>query len=255
MAVDGFPKSFGLLLYPQFEVLDVAGPIETLNTLARLKIKDDNGQDKQPFAEITLSIIAKTWAPVTPGPIAPDTAGVNFSGRQLYCPTHTFDNAPQVDFLLVPGGFGSLSPLPGGAEADVDDAIAYIQRAYRGCDGCKPLNYLMSVCTGAALLARAGVLDHQEATTNKQAWRYVTPLGTKTYWKADARWVVSGNIWSTSGVSAGTDGMIAWLSHMLPDKIVEQVVNSMEYNRVSDPADDPFCKVNDCHDVPPLEDD
>lgn len=244
-----FPKSFGVLLYPQFEVLDVAGPIEALNTLARLEASD--GEDKQPYKDITLSLIAKTFDQVTPGPIYPDKAGVNFSGRQFYQPTHTFDNAPQLDVLLVPGGYGSLSPLPGGGQADLDEAIAFIRKTYDGYDGHPPLKYLISVCTGSGLLAQSGVLDGRRATTNKAAWKEVTPLGEETYWVATARWVVSGNVWTTSGVSAGTDGMVAWLAKMLPEKVVEQVTISMEYSPARKPEDDPFAAVWGCQDVPP----
>ena len=66
-----------------------------------------------------------------------------------------------------------------------------------------------------------------------------------------ARWVVSKNIWTTSGVSAGIDGMIAWLAHMFPEKLVEHVVNVMEYSREKDAWNDPFSKVYGVEDVPP----
>ena len=237
------PKSFGLLLYPQFEVLDWAGPIEALNTLSR----------KPEYQDMTLSVIAKTLDPVTPGPIGKDKTSINFTGRQLYLPTHTFETAPVLDVLLVPGGYGSLSPLPDGSEADLDSTIKFIRKTYEGCDGKPPLRYAMSVCTGAALFARAGILDGHRATSNKAAWGAVTPTGPKTYWVAHARWVVSGNIWTTSGVSAGTDGMIAWMSEIYPQEIVDEVVNGMEYNREPDPDDDPFQKIFNAQDVPPQD--
>ena len=79
----------------------------------------------------------------------------------------------------------------------------------------------------------------------------VTKYGPRTYWVGHARWVVSKNIWTTSGVSAGTDGMIAWLAHVFPEKIVQHVVDAMEYNREKDAWNDPFSKVYDVQDVPP----
>ena len=136
-----FPKSFGLLLFPQFEVLDVAGPIEALNCLARFPS----------FDAMKMSVIAPTTDPVNPGPIAPDNLGRDFVGVQHYLPTYTFANAPPLDVLIVPGGLG--------VKADVRDAVSFIRNTYYGRDGHPPLKYLISVCNGAALLARAGVLD------------------------------------------------------------------------------------------------
>ena len=72
---------------------------------------------------------------------------------------------------------------------------------------------------------------------------------------AHARWVVSGNIWTTSGVSAGIDGMVAFLASVYDEEqypgLVERIVNAMEYNRQVDPANDPFAKVFGAEDIPP----
>ena len=63
------------------------------------------------------------------------------------------------------------------------------------------VKYLMTVCTGAGIAARAGILDGKNATTNKAAWNETTALGPNVKWISHARWVVDGNIWTTSGVS------------------------------------------------------
>lgn len=112
-----------------------------------------------------------------------------------------------------------------------------------------------AICTGSGLAARAGVLDGQKATTNKQCWSFQTPLGPKTHWVANARWVKSdnGKLWTCSGVSAGIDGFLAMVEHAYGKdangvSFGDRVSDEIEYNRVRDSSDDPFavkCKVKD----------
>ena len=237
------PKSFGMVLYPEFELLDVGGTLEALNMLARV-IPNDT---------ITLSILAKTMDPVTPGPIFPDTISAAFAGHQIWLPTHTFDNAPPLDVLLVPGGLGTYNPpagyppLPSGGVTNNSDIVDFIRDRYPS------LQYLISICTGAALVAQSGVLDGHNATTNKAQFNETASFGPKVNWIAQARWVVSGNIWTTSGVSAGTDGVLAWIEALYGNETVTDVVNQMEWNRVTDPLDDPFATVWNDVDIPPVE--
>jgi putative intracellular protease/amidase len=116
-------------------------------------------------------------------------AGSNFS--QSIVPTHTFKHPPKdLEVLIVPGGLGSRAPPPA-----LLDAVAYIKDVY------PRLRYIISVCTGATLLARAGVLDGRRATTNKHAWAWAVTTGPNVTWVPAARWVVDGNVWTTSGVA------------------------------------------------------
>jgi hypothetical protein len=80
------PESFGMILFPGFELLDIGGPLEALNVLARHRSNDS----------LTLSLISKTMAPVAPGPIAPSTLSLKFGGKEDWMPTHTVDNAPDL---------------------------------------------------------------------------------------------------------------------------------------------------------------
>ena len=230
------PLSYGLLLFPQFEVLDAAGPIEALNVLSFYLEYDTK-----------LSVIAETLDPVNPGPIAPATVAANFNGQQHYLPTHTFENAPPVDVLIIPGGRGVTQ-----SEDALKPMLDFIRDSYHGQNGRQPLKYIFSICTGSSLLARAGILDGHSATTNKVAWARVTPQGRKTHWIARARWVVDGNIWTCSGVSAGTDGMVAFIAHQYGEQAAEKVCQVMEYTRIKDSSNDPFAEVNGCQDVLPM---
>jgi len=109
-----------------------------------------------------------------------------FAG-QLYIPTHTMDDVPELDVLIVPGG--------GGTRRLADDRRwdQFVTRMYPN------LKYLLSICTGASIVARSGVLDGRRATTNKAAYRWVTSQGPRVNWVPGARWVADGNIWTSSG--------------------------------------------------------
>ncbi len=123
---------------------------------------------------------------------------MNSTISESIVPTHTFQTAPPLDVLIVPGGIGTRGPPP-----TVNSMIAFVKERY------PTLQYLITVCTGAGIAARAGVLDGKHATTNKRAWKETTALGPKVKWIPQARWVTDGNIWTTSGVAAGTDGFLA----------------------------------------------
>jgi putative intracellular protease/amidase len=181
--VAAVPVKYGIVLFPSFTALDVFGPLDVLNAIAL-----QNGT-------IDLAIIAATLAPVSTALRAMNTTGSNIG--EPVVPTHTFDTAPtDLEVLLVPGGGGTRAP-------DLGPAIDYVRATYPS------LKYIISVCTGATILARAGILDGRRATTNKKAWAWATSTGPNTTWIPTARWVVDGNVWTTSGVAAGA-------SHGLP---------------------------------------
>ncbi|PKS09699.1 hypothetical protein jhhlp_004320 [Lomentospora prolificans] len=114
---------------------------------------------------------------------------------------------PKIDPTVIWAGIlasislsdrSSWSACPG-ARAPIETlqpSIDFIKTIYPN------LQYLITVCTGASLAARAGVLDRRRATTNKRAWTFVTAFGPDVEWVSPARFVVDGNIWSSSGVSA-----------------------------------------------------
>ncbi|KAK3046080.1 hypothetical protein LTR09_012395 [Extremus antarcticus] len=224
----------GLLLFPTFEVLDMAGPIEVLNVLSIYMGKS-----------LQLHVIAATLDPVSPGPIEPGTSS-SFAGQQLYMPTNTLDNAPALDLLIVPGGPGS-----GNKEA-LRPFLDFIQNVCKGYKGHPPAGYLFSVCSGSLLLAWAGVLDGKRATTNKSFWDFITSNGPKTHWVAKARWVTSGNVWTTSGVTAGIDGMLALVSSIWSEDTAEKVGATIEHNRAKASDDDPWATHYGCQDVLPV---
>ena len=72
-----------------------------------------------------------------------------------------------------------------------------------------------SVCTGSALLAKAGVLDGLRATSNKLAFAWASSQSEKVQWQQQARWVEDGKVFSSSGVSAGIDMSLAVIAKLV----------------------------------------
>ena len=109
---------------------------------------------------------------------------------------YTFDNSPDADILLLPGGRGTLKT------ADNPRAIKWIQ------DKAKTARYVMSVCTGAFLLARTGLLDGLSATTYHDAIGNLSQVAPKTRVVYDQRYVDNGKVITTAGLSSGIDGAL-----------------------------------------------
>lgn len=150
--------------------------------------------------KMTLSVIAAETGPVTAAYPAhfmvPGQPPFDF-GHTLQpkiTATHTFQDAPALDILLVPGGMGNMA-LEQANDTSVEDFVAL---------RFNHLDYLLSVCTGAVSLAKSGVLKGRKATTNKNAWAWVTSSGEDIDWVPTARWVEDGKVWTSSGVAAGT---------------------------------------------------
>lgn len=123
----------------------------------------------------------------------------------------------------------------------------------------KNLKGIFTVCTGSILLARSclpggkGVLDGVHATTNKRGFTRALEELPKVSWEPHARWVrtdlalpLSGGashslkLWTTSGVSAGTDGMFAVISEEYGQPVADFIANILEYEWKTDPSIDPF---------------
>ncbi|KAF8075227.1 class I glutamine amidotransferase-like protein [Lyophyllum atratum] len=210
------PINFGIIVFPGFQALDAFGPLDALNTLAY-------------DFPLNLSIIAETLEPVsTRAPNAPPPNSGNFSESIL--PTHTFETAPQLDVLLVPGGRGTRDPK-------IQGAIDFVAKVYPS------LKYLITICTGAGIAARAGVLDDRSATTNKKHWATNIALRTQVKWIAHARWVVDGNIWTSSGISAGLDVIFAFITDVYGKEAADMVADSLEYERHTDSSWDPYAEL------------
>lgn len=212
------PVHYGVLLFPDFQLLDVMGPVDVLTVLSW----DD--------PSLRLSMITCGSLDAVSNRPSPDATGrTRHAFGTCIVPQFTLDNAPDdIDALIVPGGKGTR-------EHDaMTPYVDFIKARY------PHLKYILSVCTGAALLARAGVLNRRRATSNKMAWDWVCSQGPETEWVRKARWVVDGNVWTTSGITAGIDGTFGLVEHLYGEDTAQEVARRMEYARVENEGDDAF---------------
>jgi transcriptional regulator GlxA family with amidase domain len=98
----------------------------------------------------------------------------------------------------------------------------------------------MSVCSGSAILARAGLLDGRRATSNKIFFALATAQSEKVDWVERARWVEDGPFVTSSGVAAGTDMALAVIARLYGRERAEAVALVTEYPWHTDAASDPF---------------
>ncbi|KAG6840765.1 hypothetical protein C0991_004550 [Blastosporella zonata] len=206
------PVNFGLIVFPGFASLDAFGPIDALTVISMT-------------FPLKLSIIAETLDPVSTKFAEQTLVGSDFG--QSIVPTHTFASPPPLDVLIVPGGMGAKHP-------GIQSAIDFVAGIYPS------LKYLVTVCNGAGIAARGGVLDGKRATTNKMAWWSETAQRTQVRWVPHARWVFDGNVWSSSGVSAGLDAILAFIEGVYGEEAAERVSDVLEYERHKDSNWDPY---------------
>ncbi|PKV09456.1 DJ-1/PfpI family protein [Bifidobacterium asteroides] len=130
--------------------------------------------------------------------------------------------------LLIPGGSGTRT-LVGN-----DQWIGQLA----GLAAQSP--QVITVCTGSALLAAAGVLDGRRATSNDLAFDWVVSMGERVDWIKDARWVVDGKFRTSSGISAGIDMALAFVEDTCGSDAADKASTQMEYIRNRDSGYDPF---------------
>lgn len=142
--------------------------------------------------------------------------------------TEKFSDAKTPEVLLIPGGFGSRIVI------ENEYFIASLKELISNT------KFLLCVCTGSALAAKTGLLDEKSATSNKTAFEWVKSYGTNICWKRQARWVRDGNIYTSAGVSAGTDMALGFIKDQFGKNIAEKICRKMEYHWNSNAENDIF---------------
>jgi len=164
--------------------------------------------------------------------ISKDGNKVKSSNGPFAAPDWDFERARRepLDLLMIPGGEGTRSLLD---EKNHPKEVAALLDWVHAMDA--KVRIMASVCTGAAVLARAGLLDGLPAATNHAAFAWVVPHGPKVLWDSVARWVDAGKYVTSAGVSAGTDMGFYLVMRLAGRAVAENAVSAAEYDWHRDP--------------------
>jgi len=156
------------------------------------------------------------------------TGGTIVSRQGIRVLTEGIEEANLYGILLIPGGQGTRSLV---------NDIEFIKKL---SDMVVKSKYCLTVCTGSALLAKTGLLNNKEATSNKQAFDWVKSINANVLWTENARWVVNGKMYTSSGVSAGIDMALGFVAERFGMTEAYRIAEDIEYIWNSDPNNDPF---------------
>ncbi|HVG35505.1 MAG TPA: DJ-1/PfpI family protein [Pyrinomonadaceae bacterium] len=188
------PRNLAILIFDGVQIIDYTGPFETFGHVY--------SKDGPAFNIYTVS--EKT---------APITTAMGMSVN----PKYSFENAPRPDVLLIPGG---------DVEGQVANpaAIKWVQEKARDAE------VVLSVCNGAFILAKAGLLDGLEATTTSNLIPYLKKEAPKTRVVDDRRFVDNGKIITAAGLSSGIDGSLHVIERLFGRGTAQMAALGMEYN-------------------------
>lgn len=193
-------KTLGILLFNEVEVLDFCGPFEVFS-VTRLD-QSKRREEPSPFEVVTVA--------QNPGAIIA-TGGLSVN------PSHTFATCPQLDILCVPGGWGTRREFNNPA------MIEWIRERSREAE------LTVSVCTGALLLGKAGLLEGRRATTHHGAFQWMRDALPNVTVVEEERVVDEGGIITSGGISAGIDMALAVVERYFGPEIAAATVVHMEY--------------------------
>jgi len=191
---------FIILLFPEFETLDVFGPVEVL------------GSVPEEFRLLFYSV----------------QGGVITSSQKAPVMTKPLSGLESTEYILfIPGGIG-INPI-------ITDESFIITLRNLAINAA----FVLTVCTGSLLLAKTGLLNGKSATTNKRLFD-ITKRFPGVDWIKKSRWVTDGTIYTSSGVSAGIDMSLAFVKTRLGEDKATELSRIMEYEWHEDSTYDPF---------------
>ena len=198
------PVNVGILLFDNVEVLDFAGPFEVFSrTRLQSGVEARRSEEGAPFQVFT---VARTRDPITA------------TGGLTVVPRHGFADAPRIDLLVVPGGFGTRRLL------NDEETLGWIRRTAAAA------RQVTSVCTGSLLLAKAGLLEGRRATTHWASLDLLGSLGAGVTVERDLR-VVDDGVITSAGVASGMDMAFYIVETLFGREVADETARYIEYRR------------------------
>ncbi|HEY4575723.1 MAG TPA: DJ-1/PfpI family protein [Thermoanaerobaculia bacterium] len=194
----------GILLFDNVEVLDFAGPFEVFSrTRLQPGVEARRSEEGAPFRVFT---VAQTRDPITA------------TGGLTVVPRHGFADAPRIDLLVVPGGFGTRRLL------NDEETLGWIRRTAAAA------RQVTSVCTGSLLLARAGLLQGRRATTHWASLDLLGSLDAGVTVERASR-VVDDGVITSAGVASGMDMAFYIVETLFGREVADETARYIEYRR------------------------
>lgn len=190
------PRHVAILVFDDVEVLDFAGPFEVFGVAGR-------GASPPPFQ---VSVVSTDGGAITAR-----------NGLRVE-PHHGFADCPPVDVLVVPGGWGSRALLE---QAPVLDWVTGVASS---------AERVLSVCTGALVLARVGLLAGGPATTHHGAYDELRAVDPTVEVVEGVKMVDRGRVVTSGGISAGIDMSLGVVGQLLGTAVAQETADYMEYD-------------------------
>jgi len=194
--------SFNIILFDDFETLDAFGPTEVIGQLPK--------EYSLKFHSLNGGIIKST--------------------HKVSVNTLPFAEMEPSGVLLIPGGIGTRILVNN--ENYIEQLKTFSEKA----------PYVLTVCTGSALLAKTNLLNGMKATSNKMAFEWACSNGAEVKWVKKARWVKDGKFYTSSGVSAGIDMTLGFVGDIHGIKNSQAIARYIEYIWNADMDNDPFAE-------------
>jgi transcriptional regulator GlxA family with amidase domain len=195
-------REVGILIFPDVEVLDFTGPFEVFSrTRIEAGVASRRSEESAPFHVFTIAAEADT---------------VVATGGLRVIPDHTIDYAPPIDILVIPGGFGTRRLL------DDPEMITWIKNV------ADQTQLVVSVCTGALLLAKAGLLTGRRATTHWGALDSLGEIDGSIHVERELR-VVEDGVVTSAGVAAGIDMALSVVAGLHGDAVARETAHYIEF--------------------------
>lgn len=198
--------SVGVIVYEHTTPLDYFGPLQYFDKLSAVGV------------DVRMSTIGQKA-----GLMRSSEDGIPYHATHDYKDLH----GAQFDVILIPGGTTT------GVIGDPDFMKFITEQAKRA-------DYVLSVCTGGRILAATGLLDGKSATTNKMSFGEISATYPQVKWQGKARWVVDGNMWTSSGIAAGIDLGYAFIADVFGKAVATLLAFNLEIVPNIDPSNDPY---------------